>query len=104
MVLVSVRKASLFAIGAERWAGISKLMEEAGEVVQVCGKLLATYGDVKHWHLGERLEEELGDVLAAVDFVLDVNSTVLRRQAVETRRAAKLELFRQWHRGPVELG
>jgi NTP pyrophosphatase (non-canonical NTP hydrolase) len=92
----------LFAIGADRWAGLSKLIEEAGEVVQVCGKLLATYGDVKHWegsHLGERLEQELGDLLAAVEFVLEVNPAVLSRQAVEARLQKKLELFRQWHRG-----
>lgn len=38
-----------FAIGAQEWPGISKLIEEAGEVQQVCGKLLATYGETKHW-------------------------------------------------------
>lgn len=93
----------MFAIGASRWAGISKLVEEAGEVGQVCGKLIATYGEIQHWDgscLRDRLEEEMGDVLAAIDFVLAVNPLEgLRREVVEARRAQKLALFWKWHRG-----
>ena len=90
---------SAFAIGADRWPGISKLMEETAEVVQVCSKLLATYGDVMHWdgsNLRDRLEEELGDALAAIDFVLML--CPLDAQRVMERRASKLKLFQQWHR------
>lgn len=28
----------MFAIGDKEWPGISKLIEEAGEVLQICGK------------------------------------------------------------------
>lgn len=89
----------MFAIGAERWAGISKLVEEAGEVVQVCGKLFATYGEIAHWEgsdLRTRLEEEIGDVLAAVEFVIEKNP-ILSREKIQVRRAEKLALFRTWH-------
>lgn len=74
-------------------------MEEAGEVVQVCGKLLATYGEAHHWegsNLRDRLEEELGDVLGAIDFVIEHN-TMLRADVIAARRAVKLELFKLWH-------
>jgi NTP pyrophosphatase (non-canonical NTP hydrolase) len=92
---------AIFSIGSTRWAGISKLVEEAGEVIQVCGKLMGTNGEVEHWdgsNLRQRLEEEIGDVLAAVDFVLEQNPG-LNATGIAKRRASKLELFRQWQAG-----
>jgi NTP pyrophosphatase (non-canonical NTP hydrolase) len=87
-----------FAIGADHWPGISKLMEEAGEVIQVCGKLLGTYGSTAHWDgtdLKVRLEEELGDLLAAIDFVqLKCELDIVR---IDRQRVRKRERFRQWH-------
>jgi NTP pyrophosphatase (non-canonical NTP hydrolase) len=89
---------SRFAIGAEHWPGISKLMEEAGEVVQICGKLLGTYGETKHWNcpdLKARLEEELGDLLAAADFVQMKCGLDMTR--VDKQRRKKRLLFEKWH-------
>ncbi len=89
---------TLFAIGAERWPGISKLLEEAGEVVQVGGKLLATYGEVQHWdgsNLQDRLTDELGDLLAAIDFV--VMLCKLDAARIMRQRAEKLDQFLAWH-------
>jgi NTP pyrophosphatase (non-canonical NTP hydrolase) len=91
---------TMFAIGADKWAGISKLNEEAGEVIQVIGKLMATYGVTAHWEgtdLAERLEDEMGDVLAAIDFVLMHNQSPLSAKKVMERRAEKLALFNKWH-------
>lgn len=90
-----------FSIGSRRWAGLSKLAEESGEVVQVVGKLLGTGGDPAHWDgsdLRVRLQEELGDLLAAIDYVLRVNRHDLSLLAVTVRRAEKLETFLRWHR------
>ena len=90
----------LFYIGAKKWPGLSKLVEEAGEVVQVCGKLIATGGNPSHWdgtNLHERLEDELGDLLAAIDFVIERNSLRLSRTKIASRRSEKLKMFDHWH-------
>jgi NTP pyrophosphatase (non-canonical NTP hydrolase) len=95
----------LFAIGADKWPGLSKLVEEAGEVLQVCGKLMGTFGSSDHWDgsdLKERLEQELGDLLAAIDFVLEANKEVLNSVRIGERRREKLKLFRDWHKGFVK--
>jgi len=87
-----------FSLGSSVWPGVSKLIEECGEVQQVCGKLLGTGGLPNHWDgtdLSERLLEEMADVTAAVRFVLEENS--LDEEAFEERIAAKLQLFREWH-------
>jgi len=88
-----------FAIGSKLWPGISKLIEEAGEVQQVCGKLIATGGVEEHWdgsNLRARLEEEVADLTAALAFVGQVNNLDIHR--VEVRAAEKLELFHKWHK------
>jgi NTP pyrophosphatase (non-canonical NTP hydrolase) len=86
------------AIGAETWPGLSKLTEECGEVLQVVGKLAAFPGAMRHpdgSDLPERLLEELGDVLAAVQYVVWANG--LDGHAVDQRASAKLHRFRHWH-------
>lgn len=88
-----------YSIGSSHWPGISKLIEEAGEVIQVAGKLLGSGGVVEHWdgtNLKTRLEDEIGDVLAATDFV--VRHCGLDPVAVEARRLVKRTLFEKWHR------
>lgn len=92
-----------FAIGSINWAGLSKLVEECGEVIQVCGKIIATGGDTEHWEgadLAERLEAELGDLLAACEFVVDKNN--LDGEAILTCRDAKLDIFEEWHTNQLE--
>lgn len=87
----------MFAIGSPKWNGISKLDEEAGEVVQVIGKLMGTGGERMHWDgsdLRQRLIEEIGDVLAACEFVAITNDL---ETDVEIRRDAKLKLFFKWN-------
>jgi NTP pyrophosphatase (non-canonical NTP hydrolase) len=92
-----------FAIGSRTWPGLSKLIEELGEVAQVAGKLIATGGEPGHWdgtNLRTRIEDELADLEAAITFVLEHNDLDAGR--VAERRAAKLRQFRDWHlhRGP----
>jgi NTP pyrophosphatase (non-canonical NTP hydrolase) len=87
-----------FSIGGKLWPGISKLIEEAGEVQQVCGKLIGSRGEVKHWDgsdLRDRLVEEVADVLAACQFVMEAND--LDIDAMQERTEAKLALFWKWH-------
>lgn len=90
-----------FAIGSETWPGTSKLNEECGELIQVIGKLMGTGGEVAHWDgtdLRLRLQEEIADVQAAIDFVKQVNPQ-LDKGAIERRTMAKHELFWKWHLG-----
>lgn len=90
---------TLFAIGATHWPGVSKVVEEAGEVVQVAGKLMATYGEARHWGDGDlvqRLTEEVGDLLAAIDFLIAHNA-ILDPKLIDRRRRAKRDTFEKWH-------
>lgn len=95
-----------FSIGSKVWPGISKLLEEAGEVGQVCGKLIGSAGNQHHWDgtdLRERLHEEIADLRAALAFVENQND--LDIAAIDRRVAEKLALFNKWHneQPPVEV-
>ncbi len=88
---------AMFAIGAKSWPGLSKLSEEAGEVVQVVGKLMGTGGEIAHWdgtNLRGRLVDEMGDLLAAIRYVAKHHGF---EQAVEIRARGKLATFERWH-------
>jgi NTP pyrophosphatase (non-canonical NTP hydrolase) len=87
-----------YSIGSSHWPGISKLTEEMGETGQVIGKLLGTGGEPLHWdgsNLPERLIEEMGDVIAAIWFVVETNG--LDNAALNRRSIQKLLTFREWH-------
>lgn len=89
-----------FSIGSTIWPGLSKLIEEAGEVVQVAGKLLGTGGAFDHWdgtNLKVRLEEEMADVIAACYFVQEACG--LDVEFIRERVIKKLIRFREWHAG-----
>lgn len=89
-----------YNLGSDNWPGLSKLAEEAGELLQVIGKLMGTGGAVNHWDgsdLSARFVEEAGDVLAALEVVLFLNSAKLDLIAVEQRKLHKRRLFMQWH-------
>jgi len=91
-------KAGPYSIGSDRWPGISKLTEEAGEVIQVCGKIIGAGGVAIHFDgsdLRARLTEEAADVVAAAEFVIEANG--LDREAFRARVDAKLARFRGWH-------
>jgi hypothetical protein len=89
----------MFAIGDEEWAGLSKLIEETGELLQVAGKLMGSRGVTDHWSgdLRAKLVEELGDAVGAIGFFVEKNLTAAEQQAVGDRTALKFERFQQWH-------
>lgn len=89
-----------FAFGSKVWPGVAKLVEELGENGQVLGKLMMTGGEHEHWdgsNLSNRLELELGDLLAAIEFVMKHNAS-LDRVIIVARKAEKLALFEKWHK------
>jgi hypothetical protein len=86
-----------FSIGSTFWPGISKLVEEMGELNQVIGRLLATAGEVKHWDdpdLRLSLERKVADVMAAIAFVTMQNH--LNEEVIDERVRRKYALFSEW--------
>lgn len=85
-----------FSIGSDVCPGLSKLVEECGEVLQVAGKLIATGGKSDHWDgtaLWARMEEELADLTAAIDFFrIHNNFCPMTKRYVE-----KMQRFQEWH-------
>lgn len=89
----------MFAIGDREWPGLSKLVEETGEVAQVVGKLMGTRGDTQHYSgldLRTALENELGDLLAAIKFV-GSHCEALSANAIHSRAEEKYAQFVTWH-------
>jgi NTP pyrophosphatase (non-canonical NTP hydrolase) len=86
-----------FGIGAEVWPGLAKAAEEAGELLQVVGKLIATGGEPAHYDgsdLRMRLVEECGDLLAAIGYLTAANGIA---DEVAERATRKRDLFQSWH-------
>lgn len=87
-----------YNFGSTNWPGLAKLIEECGEVIQVAGKIMATNGESAHWDgtdLRTRIQEEIGDLVAAIAFVGEHNDLDL--ESVEERIEKKSELFEKWH-------
>jgi len=82
--------------------GLAKLVEECGELIQVAAKKMAFMHTDKHpdgnGSLKNRMEEEAGDVLAAIIFVKE--NFGLSEANIELRTGEKLAKFRAWHADP----
>jgi hypothetical protein len=88
-----------------RHNGLAKLTEEAGEVMQIAGKMLQ-YPDTQievdgvrclhpdGTHLRTALQFELGDLQAAIDFT--IAKLGLDKEFVRNHRKYKLNKFREW--------
>ena len=91
-----------FQFASDVWPGLAKLSEEAGEVVQVIGKIIGTGGTMRFRDgstiARSRLLEELADLQAALYFVVKYNLTSAERQARDDRYVAKVALFERWRR------
>lgn len=89
-----------YAIGSKVWPGLAKLAEECGELQQVIGKLLA-YPTGPHPDGGDpltrRLEDEMADVAAAIDFLVGASNGLLFGARMRARQTAKYERFTGWH-------
>ena len=96
----------MFDIGSRVLPGTSKLIEECAEVTQVCAKLLAMQAElasyvegtpIPHYDgsdLRARLQDELGDLLAACGFVID--HCGLDTVAINKRMVEKRQTFERW--------
>lgn len=108
-----------YAIGSDHFPGLSKLVEENGEVGdahadfllaksvgrvgQVAGKIMGLGHMGEHWDgsvLKTRIEDELADLVAAAIFFAENNGLDTDRMA--ERQAEKLSTFRRWHGAHVD--
>ncbi len=93
---------SPFSIGSYLWPGISKIIEESGELGKVLGKLMAypreRYPDGSDL-LGD-LHEELADVIAAIEFFCTQNA--LDAEFISKRAIAKVHRFQHWQEGGID--
>ena len=77
--------------------GLTKLIEECAEVIQVAAKAQALGTLGVHWdgtNLKDLLEDELADVMAATMFVAEKFN--LNQGRMAARADGKLELYHTW--------
>lgn len=79
--------------------GLAKLLEELGELAQITAKKLAFMDTDEHpdgkGSMRVRMQEEMGDVRAAIDFVTETFG--LDSLTISRRANVKLTMFRYWH-------
>lgn len=82
-----------YSTGGDRWPGLSRLAEEAAEVLQIAGKIIGGGNDIHDdgTDLRESLQDELGDLRAAIDYV--VRKNFLDWDAINRRRDTKRALY-----------
>lgn len=84
-----------YSIGSDHLPGLSKLIEECGEVIQVAGKIIGLGHDGDHWdgtNLLDEMTAELADLYAAITFYVAQRGISIGLRSIE-----KLELFEKWH-------
>ncbi len=91
--------ASPFSIGSTVWPGLAKIVEEGSESMEIIAKLMGTGGEEIYYdgrNLRQELQDELGDLLAAIAFTIESNPQ-LSYETIAHRRERKLAQFREWH-------
>lgn len=92
-------KAGEYSIGSYKWNGLSKLIEECGEVLQVSGKIIGSGGNSNHWSgdLRQKFIEEIGDVKAAISFFEKHSFSDQEKKKIQDRVNTKTILFEKWN-------
>ena len=87
-----------YSIGSDIWNGLSKVIEETGELNQVCGKVIGSGGDPAHWpgDMRAKFVEEIADVQAALKFFVIANLTEEEQELIVKRRKKKFARFCEW--------
>lgn len=89
-----------YGIGSEKWPGLAKVIEEGSEVLTVAAKIMAVDGEHEYFDdtdLVQWLEEEIGDLMAAVTFLI-IHNDALDIDRITVRATQKGRLFEEWHR------
>lgn len=86
-----------YSIGSDTWPGLSRLATEAAQVVRVAARIIGGNGSHDDGAvMRESLQDELGDLRAAIDYVVGKNA--LDWGAVNRRRDRKRTLYERWDR------
>ena len=87
-----------YCIGSDEWNGLSKLIEELGELQQVCGKIIGSEGNPDHWSgdLQAKFIEEIGDVKAAIKFFVRNNFNSDEQISIQDQSINKYWKFVDW--------
>jgi hypothetical protein len=82
-----------YGIGSDTWPGLSRLAADAAQVVKVACTIISTGNDTDQDAVVQResLQEELGDLRAAIDYVIGKNA--LDWATVNRRRDRKRSLY-----------
>lgn len=82
--------------GSDDWPGLSRLAADATQVVRVVGKIIGSSDDARYDTaiLRECLQDELGDLRAAIDYVIGKNA--LDWDAVNRRRDRTRSRYERW--------
>ena len=95
-----------YSIGSDTWPGLARLAADAAQVVRVACAIIGTGNDTQDdvACLRESLQEELGDLRAAIDYVIGKNA--LDWDAVNKRRDRRRSLYERGvddHRGQAPV-
>jgi NTP pyrophosphatase (non-canonical NTP hydrolase) len=88
-----------YCFSTENWPGLSKLIEECGEVTQVAAKIIGRGGKTDYWggrDLTADLQAELGDLLAIIEYTIQRNQ--LDRFSINRRIEKKLSWYEDWEK------
>lgn len=71
-------------------------MEEAGELTQVCSKIIRMFEDFDKVSVEykDKLTEEVGDVYCMIELMLDYG--IIEEEAIYKRSGVKREKLKQW--------
>lgn len=93
----------MYGVSCKKRPGLAKITEEAGELLEVLGKIQASEGeftypwpeeDGTHRNLKQEAEDECADVIAAVTFFAERNG--LNQNAMIERAERKIALYYEW--------
>lgn len=90
----------MFEIGDEEYPGLSKIVEESGEVLQIIGKLINSLGNPQHFdgsNLRKKLINELADLDAALEFFIAYGLSQNETELLNNRMEEKFNKFKSWH-------
>ena len=85
--------------------GANKVQEECGELIQALAKREAAGPGKRHWDglaVDTRVEDEMGDVLAAVQYAAEQMG--LDQKRIAARMEKKYALYCKWGRDEPEGG
>lgn len=86
-----------YRIDSDTWPGLSQLAEDAAQIVRHVGAIIDDDAGQDAAGLRASLQEELGDLRAAIDYVIGKNA--LDWDAVNRRRDRKRSLYERAYAG-----